>query len=46
MVYIGLFVAGMSVAALAALYTPRKKVKWGDDAPRVVTIVNVRRRSK
>ena len=47
MVYVGLFVAGVSFSALAALYTPKKKVKWGDEElPEVVTTVYVKRRSK
>lgn len=47
MVYVMLIILGVSFAAIAALYTPKKKVRWGDDqAPEVVTLIHVKRRVK
>ena len=43
LVMIGVFVMGLSMSALAALYVPRKKPKFGDpNAPRVITSVQVK----
>jgi hypothetical protein len=42
LIYIGLFVAGVSASAFAAVYTPRRR-NWGySDAPRVRTRIQVR----
>ncbi len=43
LVVVGLVLLGLSASAMAALYTPKKKVKWGDEsAPKVKTLIQVR----
>lgn len=47
MVYVGIFVLGVSFAALAALYTPKKKIPWDiENSPKVITIISLGRRKK
>ena len=42
MVYIGLFFVGITSAALAALYVPKKKPFWaGVRSPKVKTLIKV-----
>lgn len=44
MVYVGVFVTALCCSALAALYTPKRKVKWGEKtAPKAITTINVKK---